>query len=147
MFSSILQDFFQYHRLFSIFLQVIFHTKCYLRYFCFHRLFPRLQVFFIRFTGWIQCFYKLLSKFLQVFFQHYRLFSELLPVIFNITGYFFAGFFQTQRLSKFLQVLFWTKCNFFQVFTGYFLDYTFFSVFFRVILNITGYFHFLVGCF
>ena len=56
------------------------------------------------------------------------LFSVILQVIFNITGYFqcFTGFSNN--------------------FTGYLQYYMLFSVFLQVILNSTGYFHFFTGC-
>ena len=96
--------------IYRIFLKI---TGCFQ---CFYRIFPILDFtfvififigysqdyrFFFLFTGWLQCFHRLLLKFLQDFLKYYRLFSEFLPVIFNITGYFFfCRFFSYSKVLK-----------------------------------------------
>ena len=65
---------FHYYRLFSIFLQVIFHTKNYFHYLC--RFFLRLPVSFFSFTGYFQFFYRLISIFLQVIFNEFTDFLQ-----------------------------------------------------------------------
>ena len=109
------------------FLEVIFLAKKYFHHF--YRLFSRLQVFFCKFIGYFQFYYRLFSVFLQVIFKIFTDFFQYFhTVILNV----FTVFFQKYRFfSLLLQV-------FFKIFTGFFQCYSLFSIILQAIFNFQG---------
>ena len=108
--------------LFSMFLKVFVHTKCY----------------FFKFAAFSQDY--------RFFLSFYRLFSVFLQIIFNI----FTGYFRKEKLTDIFQIFSMIILSFFKgdfQFTGYFFCfYRLFSIFLQVIFRITGFFSISTAC-